>query len=87
MKPKAVGLFIVALLVFLAGCAGLMVAKYDRIEMGMTKEEVTEILGEPWVKAPKIYVYQGKDLEMATILFNEEGRVVEKKWDDGKYER
>jgi len=86
MKVKTVALILLGLLVFVSGCAGLRVADYERIEKGMSKEEVEAVLGEPWVEAPKLYFYQGEGLVNATIFFNEEGKVVEKKWDDGIYE-
>ena len=86
MRLRALGFFLAGLSVFLAGCAGLKVANYERVEKGMSKEEVEEILGEPWVQAPKMYFYQGPGLTTATIFFDEEGRVVEKKWGDGAYE-
>ena len=86
MRQKAVGVFLVGLLIFLAGCARFTVSNYQRIEKGMTADEVKEILGEPWVAAPKIYFYQGPGLKHATIFFDEEGKVVEKKWDEGVYE-
>ncbi|KPJ63135.1 MAG: hypothetical protein AMS15_01655 [Planctomycetes bacterium DG_23] len=83
MVRKIICLLLVGVL---AGCAGLSLARYQEIEKGMTREEVKGILGEPWVEAPKIYVYQGQGLETATIFFDEEGRVVKKKWDEGVYE-
>lgn len=67
-----VGLLIVALMLF-AGCSKVNQENYDKIEIGMSYDEVVAILGEPAVCEKAILGTQscdwGKDARLISLKF------------------
>jgi len=47
MRPFLVSVILLGAALFLAGCSKLTVENYDRLRVGMSYTEVTDILGKP----------------------------------------
>jgi len=66
----------------LAGCGGLVRSYYDKVAVGMTPQEVKEILGTPGYEFADEWVYtqsDPRDLTIVTLRF-QDGKLAAKSW-------
>jgi hypothetical protein len=66
---------------------GITQTNFDRIEKGITKEEVEAILGEPAFSRVKtrtpgnvVHMWKSPSGSLATVAFSEDGKVIRKSW-------
>jgi len=73
-----------AVLLLAAGCANRFTYEnYQTVEVGMSADQVEEILGKPSSSGADQWVYEGKERGVVTeayITFDDENRVVEMEW-------